>query len=182
MSVAHSRATIACRKRRIKCGEEKPICGNCVKSKRVCEGYAQRVVFKNPLGLFGVYGPPQIVHDPQTQSHMQMPQQIDYRGPLPLQQTAAAAQHPMLAPRLTDPVSMGHRSSSAGASQSTNIPQYQYPQPPAQNASYVWTGQNYAQVSHIAPPNNIEDEEARNDDLHQQVRQWLIKLRQWSWG
>ncbi|EGX50197.1 hypothetical protein AOL_s00076g272 [Orbilia oligospora ATCC 24927] len=42
---------LTCRKRRIKCGEERPTCNNCVKSKRVCEGYSQRVVFK--LGGFG---------------------------------------------------------------------------------------------------------------------------------
>ena len=39
---------LTCRKRRIKCGEERPVCRNCVKSKRQCEGYAQRVVFKPP--------------------------------------------------------------------------------------------------------------------------------------
>lgn len=39
---------LTCRKRRIKCGEERPICRNCVKSKRHCEGYNQRVVFKQP--------------------------------------------------------------------------------------------------------------------------------------
>lgn len=42
----------ACRKRRIKCGEERPICNNCVKSKRNCEGYNQRVVFKDPMNAF----------------------------------------------------------------------------------------------------------------------------------
>lgn len=40
---------LTCRRRRIKCGEERPICRNCVKSKRHCEGYAQRVVFKQPF-------------------------------------------------------------------------------------------------------------------------------------
>lgn len=44
--------TIACRKRRIKCGEERPTCKNCVKSKRECEGYVHRVIFKHPLGAF----------------------------------------------------------------------------------------------------------------------------------
>ena len=39
---------LTCRKRRIKCGEERPVCRNCVKSKRHCEGYSQRVVFKPP--------------------------------------------------------------------------------------------------------------------------------------
>ncbi|KAK6340752.1 hypothetical protein TWF696_009076 [Orbilia brochopaga] len=55
---------LTCRKRRIKCGEERPTCNNCVKSKRVCEGYSQRVVFKlgglgpeeaqlDPMGFYG---------------------------------------------------------------------------------------------------------------------------------
>lgn len=39
---------LTCRKRRIKCGEQRPICSNCIKSKRHCEGYSQRVVFKPP--------------------------------------------------------------------------------------------------------------------------------------
>lgn len=39
----------ACRKRRIKCDEGRPTCANCIKSKRVCEGYNPRVVFKEPL-------------------------------------------------------------------------------------------------------------------------------------
>jgi len=41
---------LTCRKRRIKCGEERPTCNNCVKSKRHCEGYNQRVIFKPPIG------------------------------------------------------------------------------------------------------------------------------------
>jgi len=41
---------LTCRKRRIKCGEERPTCNNCIKSKRHCEGYNQRVIFKPPLG------------------------------------------------------------------------------------------------------------------------------------
>lgn len=40
---------IACRKRRIKCDEGRPTCNNCLKSKRHCEGYNQRVVFKDPF-------------------------------------------------------------------------------------------------------------------------------------
>ncbi|KAI0413591.1 hypothetical protein F5X98DRAFT_366449 [Xylaria grammica] len=50
---------LTCRKRRIKCDEGKPTCNNCLKSKRQCEGYNQRVVFKDPLGAFAgaSYGP-----------------------------------------------------------------------------------------------------------------------------
>ncbi|KXT01167.1 hypothetical protein AC578_623 [Pseudocercospora eumusae] len=39
---------LTCRKRRIKCGEERPVCKNCIKSKRHCEGYNQRVLFRPP--------------------------------------------------------------------------------------------------------------------------------------
>ena len=41
---------LTCRKRRIKCGEERPTCNNCIKSRRHCEGYSQRVIFKPPIG------------------------------------------------------------------------------------------------------------------------------------
>ncbi|KAI9714642.1 MAG: hypothetical protein M1812_006307 [Candelaria pacifica] len=47
---------LTCRKRRIKCGEERPICNNCVKSKRSCEGYNNRVIFKDPINAFRVAG------------------------------------------------------------------------------------------------------------------------------
>ncbi|KAK9476482.1 hypothetical protein V1514DRAFT_336738 [Lipomyces japonicus] len=33
---------LTCRKRRIKCDEGKPLCANCIKSRRVCEGYCGR--------------------------------------------------------------------------------------------------------------------------------------------
>ena len=40
---------LTCRKRRIKCGEEKPRCTNCLKSKRHCEGYLQSVSIRPRL-------------------------------------------------------------------------------------------------------------------------------------
>ena len=43
---------LTCRRRRIKCGEERPTCKNCTKSKRECEGYVPRVVFKDPVNAF----------------------------------------------------------------------------------------------------------------------------------
>lgn len=43
---------LACRKRRIKCGEERPTCQNCIKSKRKCEGYVQKLTFKDPLSTY----------------------------------------------------------------------------------------------------------------------------------
>ncbi|KAK0714644.1 hypothetical protein B0H67DRAFT_644487 [Lasiosphaeris hirsuta] len=51
---------LTCRRRRIKCDEGKPTCNNCIKSKRQCEGYNQRLTFKEPLGSFpsgSIYGP-----------------------------------------------------------------------------------------------------------------------------
>src|SRR5438045_9552799 len=43
--VATTDRKTACRKRRIKCGEERQVCANCTKSKRNCEGYEHRVIF-----------------------------------------------------------------------------------------------------------------------------------------
>ncbi|KAJ0159295.1 putative transcriptional regulatory protein C15D4.02 [Colletotrichum tanaceti] len=60
---------LTCRKRRIKCDEGRPICSNCIKSKRHCEGYNQRVIFKDPIASFnlnGVYGP--VVYPPESSS------------------------------------------------------------------------------------------------------------------
>ncbi|OJD27756.1 white-opaque regulator 1 [Blastomyces percursus] len=57
---------LTCRKRRIKCGEEKPTCNNCKKSKRDCEGYAQRVIFRNPVGPMSHMG-----HGPIPPNYLQ---------------------------------------------------------------------------------------------------------------
>src|SRR5205814_8786156 len=32
-------------------GAQRPTCANCIKSKRHCEGYNQRVIFKDPLSI-----------------------------------------------------------------------------------------------------------------------------------
>jgi hypothetical protein len=42
---------LTCRKRRIKCGEERPTCGNCIKSKRHCEGYPLGTPLKTTTGI-----------------------------------------------------------------------------------------------------------------------------------
>lgn len=61
----------------------------------------------------------------------------DY-GPLPAQQAAAAAQHPMLAPRPIDAATMGYHnfppsdSASPGPSQTINASQFYYPTPSVQ--------------------------------------------------
>ncbi|KAL7919210.1 fungal-specific transcription factor domain-containing protein [Trichoderma austrokoningii] len=65
---------LTCRRRRIKCDEGRPICNNCIKSRRDCEGYSQRVIFKEPLNSFsspfsqGIYpsGPLGIAGDPHA--------------------------------------------------------------------------------------------------------------------
>jgi hypothetical protein len=44
---------LTCRRRRIKCGEERPICNNCIKSKRTCEGYNQRLNWKQTIPDWG---------------------------------------------------------------------------------------------------------------------------------
>ncbi|RXG48675.1 hypothetical protein VDGE_08992 [Verticillium dahliae] len=63
---------LTCRKRRIKCDEGRPICNNCTKSKRNCEGYNQRVIFKDPLGAFqnGSFGP--LVYPPESREQQNL--------------------------------------------------------------------------------------------------------------
>ncbi|KAF2864469.1 hypothetical protein K470DRAFT_208460 [Piedraia hortae CBS 480.64] len=43
---------LTCRKRRIKCDETRPICRNCIKSKRHCDGYNQPITFRPPTLAF----------------------------------------------------------------------------------------------------------------------------------
>jgi hypothetical protein len=86
----------ACRKRRIKCDEGKPRCNNCLKSKRQCEGYNQRVIFKEPInayhgGFFGSasYQPAhQAGPTPMNAAHMaglaQQHRASNAGGPLPI--------------------------------------------------------------------------------------------------
>ncbi|KAL4807047.1 hypothetical protein BDV18DRAFT_136767 [Aspergillus unguis] len=82
---------LTCRQRRIKCDEEKPICKNCTKSKRECKGYAQRLIFKNPLGVPGVSS---------TIPAQQPPLPSQYEGQIDFQLTSAGTNGPILAPRL----------------------------------------------------------------------------------
>ncbi|KAH7160818.1 hypothetical protein EDB81DRAFT_327611 [Dactylonectria macrodidyma] len=76
---------LTCRRRRIKCDEGRPTCNNCIKSKRQCEGYSQRVVFKDPMGAIqgGPFGP--AMYPPGT-SHLvsQMQAKNSSQGPLPI--------------------------------------------------------------------------------------------------
>ncbi|KAJ5510069.1 hypothetical protein N7453_002172 [Penicillium expansum] len=153
---------LTCRKRRIKCGEEKPICTNCVKSKRICEGYAQRVVFKNPIGIFGSFNTGH-GQDPQIeQQHMRVPIHNDYGAQLPPQQAAAAAQHPMLAPRPVDPMAMGYHSfpsqiPSSTQIQPTNAPPFYYPAAQMQPQTHIWHTQSIAQADSTLVPSKVTD-------------------------
>ncbi|KAL1862085.1 hypothetical protein Plec18170_000909 [Paecilomyces lecythidis] len=93
---------LTCRKRRIKCGEEKPICNNCIKSKRECEGYAQRVIFKHPLGPFGGFqaGPPgSHLHQPAMRLPLYSDYNAQYAQYAQSQSQPGGSQHPLLAPR-----------------------------------------------------------------------------------
>ncbi|ROV91661.1 hypothetical protein VMCG_09226 [Cytospora schulzeri] len=84
---------MTCRRRRIKCDEGKPICQNCTKSKRQCEGYNTRVVFKNPMGALpgGPFGPIPHYHPDPTEalvnaqlSSSQTKTSSSSQGPLPI--------------------------------------------------------------------------------------------------
>lgn len=93
---------LACRKRRIKCGEEKPICNNCIRSKRECEGYAQRLVFKRPVGPFGTLGSNQQSNAPAQSMTATVPFFGGYGNSIPPQGLPAGSRLPILAPRPSD--------------------------------------------------------------------------------
>ncbi|KAG9241931.1 hypothetical protein BJ878DRAFT_202247 [Calycina marina] len=76
---------LTCRRRRIKCGEERPTCSNCTKSKRQCEGYSQRVVFKDPHTSYR--GPPMSSTVPFVENEPTFHQE----GPVPLAPKLAAS-------------------------------------------------------------------------------------------
>ncbi|KAG0153904.1 hypothetical protein PDIDSM_1283 [Penicillium digitatum] len=165
---------LTCRKRRIKCGEEKPICTNCVKSKRICEGYAQRVVFKNPIGIFGSFSTGHGQDQQIEQQHMRVPIHNDYGSQLPPQQAAAAAQHPMLAPRPVDPVAMGYHSFPSQIPSSTqtlpiDAPRFYYPAAQVQPQPYMWHNRPIAQTeSPLVPPKvTISSQAQQSVQLHQ---------------
>ncbi|KAK9849889.1 Fungal transcriptional regulatory protein [Penicillium brevicompactum] len=170
---------LTCRKRRIKCGEEKPICTNCVKSKRICEGYAQRVVFKNPIGIFGAFNHPQN-YDPQLQHHYTTPQLYnDYGSQLPPQQAAAAAQHPMLAPRPVDPATIAYHSAPsqlASVSQAQQVNGHQFsrhiaqpvapPSAPPQPPADTWRGQSMGLPGNISRQPTTSDYSQPRHPIH----------------
>lgn len=80
---------------------------------------------------------------------MRVPLFNDY-NPLPAQQAAAAAQHPMLAPRPVDAAAMGYNSFQPAETapperlQTANPPQFYYPAPPVQ-VPHPWPSQPAAQ-------------------------------------
>jgi hypothetical protein len=125
-------------------------------------------VFKNPIGIFGSFNAGQ-GHDPQMQ-HMRMPMYNDYGSQLPPQQAAAAAQHPMLAPRPVDPAIMGYHSFPTQISppdqtqpQQINAPQFFYPTAPVPPPTNVWHTQSMGQ------PDNEPTQPVVND--YSQVQQ-----------
>ncbi|GIC85277.1 putative C6 finger domain protein [Aspergillus udagawae] len=90
---------LTCRQRRIKCGEEKPICNNCIKSKRECKGYIQRVIFKNPIGIFGAYNTDHALNAPMQPTPSGAPLPTGYYNHELSQVRQAGSNRPLLAPR-----------------------------------------------------------------------------------
>ncbi|RDW90827.1 putative C6 finger domain protein [Aspergillus mulundensis] len=103
---------LTCRQRRIKCGEEKPICKNCTKSKRECKGYAQRLIFKNPLGIPGV---------PSTIPAQPAPPSSQFESQIDFSQTSAGTHGPILAPKIPAASSIEHRQSRPSVDISADI-------------------------------------------------------------
>lgn len=93
------------------------------------------------MGIFGTYGPPQ---SQDFQMHQQMRVPL-FNEPLPAQQAAAAAQHPMLAPRPVDmPPNLGYQAMSSSetsppeSKSALPAPQFYYPTPPVNIPPQPW--------------------------------------------
>ncbi|KJZ79919.1 hypothetical protein HIM_00633 [Hirsutella minnesotensis 3608] len=85
---------LTCRKRRIKCDENKPRCKNCIKSKRECEGYNQRVVFKDPMGAQqGHFAPAMYPAGASYLSDPLVSHLVKTQNPMPLQAIAPKPSH-----------------------------------------------------------------------------------------
>lgn len=121
---------LTCRKRRIKCGEERPTCANCIKSKRQCEGYNQRVVFKPPIGDWPNH--PGVVSTIQYHTSMLPGTRTQpYRGPepsAPLPENAPAS----IQPRPISNFDFRHIDPQTGAV------------PPASSQAFVGSNLSYA--------------------------------------
>ncbi|OAA59555.1 c6 zinc finger domain containing protein [Niveomyces insectorum RCEF 264] len=106
---------LTCRRRRIKCDEGKPRCNNCIKSKRQCDGYNQRVIFKDPMGPF-------------RPSHL---------GPIVYQNTLDQ-------PMLVDPHMSGAAGRSVGSASQGSLP-FIAPRPSVVNDAPIHVPQNVHQ-------------------------------------
>ncbi|KAK6957888.1 hypothetical protein Daesc_000677 [Daldinia eschscholtzii] len=162
---------LTCRKRRIKCDEGRPTCNNCLKSKRQCDGYNQRVVFKDPLGAFAnaPFGP---IHYPAPS-----PQALVREQQLSAAQQKSSSQAlqiiapkpPMGYPQMPGfyPGQVGQNASGMSfdpnglGSQSTQ-PKYTFFPPTTVDAfsQHQWRQEqpsNFGQLSPIAPENLAQD-------------------------
>ncbi|KAH8648788.1 hypothetical protein BGZ60DRAFT_474269 [Tricladium varicosporioides] len=86
---------LTCRKRRIKCGEERPRCYNCNKSKRQCEGYTQRILFKSPLNSYR----PSLSSSTQPSQSSNNQNQTSARRGAPFQDAAPTQSTASIAPK-----------------------------------------------------------------------------------
>jgi hypothetical protein len=72
---------LTCKRRRVKCGEEKPFCLKCVKGKHVCEGYVSTAYGRrNADGslIMIIYGPPRRSPSPLPGLSMQEQRSFDF--------------------------------------------------------------------------------------------------------
>ncbi|KAI0406125.1 hypothetical protein F4802DRAFT_117727 [Xylaria palmicola] len=141
---------LTCRKRRIKCDEGKPTCNNCLKSKRQCEGYNQRVIFKDPLGAFAgaPYGP--IQYPAPSPQALVREQQISAA-----QQRSSSQSLQIIAPK---PPTVGyhqvptHQFSHYYPSQAGPVP----PQPPVNLAPNPFLSQPQPSKFTFFPPTTVD--------------------------
>ncbi|KAL5047214.1 hypothetical protein BDW71DRAFT_180509 [Aspergillus fruticulosus] len=140
---------LTCRQRRIKCGEEKPVCKNCTKSKRECKGYAQRLIFKNPLGIPGV---------PSTIPAQPAPPPSQFESQIDFHQTSAGTHGPILAPKLP----------------TASAAEYRRPQPPLRSPAELHNAHAaFAEQTHVPVQTSLPEPQ-----LHYRLANSSAKLDQ----
>lgn len=117
------------------------------------------------------------------QQYMRVPFYNDYSAQLPPQQAAAAAQHPMLAPRLVDPATMGYKSFPSqiplsNQTQPINEHPFYYPTAPPAASTQPPTDMPHAEFA--GQPENVPARPVLNDDLQMQQSMYTSQANIWE--
>jgi hypothetical protein len=185
---------LTCRKRRIKCGEERPICNNCIKSKRTCEGYNQRISWKPLIDWGGLADDGQALQfhsgmlAPPISGFRPAPPPIDTAGFMPMRTphsqpyTVGENREPVFSPPNSSIPFMQNMDRLPRASPQTPYPQAWTPLTPQYGQSvYGQSPMSAISTQSLTPnfaaptqqmPMNVSSHDARNLNNEQMFQQF----------